>query len=217
MYHNKQYNQSMVVVCCLENSILNFCGRIWGSGVWIICRVIKGLLAPLLTTVLGPPNAIPSVGILGIPSFKEICGNWDNELNTQYNLWNILIICPAEVWGLTKVWSEQNMEFACSEFVVGVHIQLRHIQYIFSEWQLGSAGLFWERGACSSSLEKCNGRLSDRILVSAQQPKEEKCHKLWTAPYSMYTIYTHLTYKLWASWLVYIHLTHELRAKALYI
>ena len=79
----------------LENSILNFCGRIWGSGVWIIRRVIKGLLAPLDHCVLGPLVLFLVGEFQGSHLWNKPVGNMatfsqrDNKVDTQHNLWNI--------------------------------------------------------------------------------------------------------------------------------
>ena len=77
------------------------------------------------------------------------------------------------------------MEFVCSEFAVGVFNCSIFNTYSGSDrgGQPDFLGL--------QQLRKVQRRFSDRILVSAQQPKEEKCHKLWAAPYYVYNIPTY--------------------------
>ena len=88
--------------------------------------------------------------------------------------------------GWTNGCSGQNAKFV-SEFAV--YFQLGNIQYIFREWQGGSAKSFL-RGC---SYEKCNGgHLWQNFRVCSKQPKEEKCHKIRAA--SQYTHTWHINF-----------------------
>ena len=139
----------------------------------------------------GPLVLFPVGDFLRIPSLKEL---WEfrqcseHTKQSSYEKFR-LSIQQAMVWfqgGQRHVRTNYGIcqwiccASNCSLFneYYSIHIQVE---------TGGSARLFW-------SFKNC---IVDRILVSAQEPKEEKCHKLWAASI---LVYIHLTSSIQYTW-----------------
>ena len=117
----------------LENSILNFCGRIWGYELYAPCN--KRSFGATWPVSWGPLVLFPVGDFLRIPSLKELW-EWDKAVNTQNNLHmkNLDYLSSKQWCGfkVVSVTSGQTMEFV-SEFAVHpiAAYSMNIIQYIF--------------------------------------------------------------------------------------
>ena len=137
----------------------------------------------------GPLVLFPVGDFLRIPSLKELW-EWDKAVNTQNNL-HMKNLDHLSSNGVVSRWSASRQDKLWNLSVNLLSIQLQPIQWIlfntYSGRNRGVSRLFW-------SFKKC---IVDRILVSAQEPKEEKCHKLWAASI---LVYIHLTSSIQYTW-----------------